>query len=506
MIYDLPLYIGLSCILLSNISSLLAFYTSYGWRKRKFLIGFSLITNAFGVGIFIAQIMSYFGILLGFISIYVFINYLRIFEARMHDEYLKQSTNKSYIYLLFSQIVVLIFWKLSNMYHSDVSVNNVLGVYLLILVCISLILFIYALYNVYKTRPVLAKNISDNKFPTVTLAIAARNENSDLQQCITYALDNDYPKLEIIVIDDCSQDRTAEIIKSFAHEGVRFIKGTESDKTWLAKNKSYQTLLEQASGEIVMYMGVDVIMHPQSIRRLVEEFIDSQVLMMSVLPKRTDSGLIAAFIQPMRYWWELVIPKIIVKRPPVLSTVWLANRKALNKMGGFKSVTRAIIPEEHLSKEFNKSQTYKFIRSNKYIGINTHKDFLNQWLTAIRTRYPQVHRKPEKVMFISLAMLIFLICPFIIFFVGIFGHLSLTNFYLSIITIVFLTLSSVVISIVTNPIASIIGLVNFSVMVLLDIAALNISMYKYEFSEVTWRGRNVSIPAMHVYPHLPEIK
>ena len=52
------------------------------------------------------------------------------------------------------------------------------------------------------------------------------------------AIASDYPKLEIIVLDDCSQDRTAEIIRNFAHDGVRFIQSEDNKDNWLDKNKA----------------------------------------------------------------------------------------------------------------------------------------------------------------------------------------------------------------------------------------------------------------------------
>jgi len=47
------------------------------------------------------------------------------------------------------------------------------------------------------------------------------------------------------------------------------------------------------------------------------------------------------------------------------------------------------------------------------------------------------------------------------------------------------------------------GLVAPPFMILTDVALLHYSMWKYEFSIVEWKGRNVCIPAMHVVPRLP---
>jgi hypothetical protein len=48
--------------------------------------------------------------------------------------------------------------------------------------------------------------------------------------------------------------------------------------------------------------------------------------------------------------------------------------------------------------------------------------------------------------------------------------------------------------------------VNQPLAVLTDVILLHYSMYKYEFSTVDWRGRNICIPVMHVIPRLPNKK
>lgn len=40
---------------------------------------------------------------------------------------------------------------------------------------------------------------------------------------------------------------------------------------------------------------------------------------------------------------------------------------------------------------------------------------------------------------------------------------------------------------------------------LYDIALLNYSMWQYEFHEVLWKGRNICMPVMRVYPALPKL-
>ena len=484
----------------------LVYFTRTGWRNKKLLAIIVMILSAFSVGALVPAAFSAATIAIALLMIYRLVNQLRLVEARMHEQYLKNVTKRSFLWLFSFQLLCVLLWMLYINAPSTLA-----GAVMLLVVAFSfavagLLILLYTLINLSRTKPTHAPALSDKELPTITVAIAARNETESLKQCLEAVIANDYPKLEVIVLDDCSQDHTADVIKSFAHDGVRFVQGSEPSDTWLAKNAAYQTLLNESSGQLLVYIGVDVRLHQQSLRRLVEAFRARNVSMLGILPKRTRSGAVAAFIQPMRYWWELALPYWIIKHRPVLSTSWVVDRAALLEIGGFKSVTRAITPEEHLSTAFAKKGGYAFIRTDENLHITTHKDFRSQWSTAVRTRYPQMHRRPELTAFRVVIMLYFLIAPFVVLPLLFFStDTSVTALVLTGVSVVALGVSNVLIALATNPAAAWLAPINFPIVVLIDFIALHISMYRYEFGEVIWKGRDVTTPAMHVIPHLPQL-
>src|ERR1043166_6053736 len=68
--------------------------------------------------------------------------------------------------------------------------------------------------------------------PSVTVVIAAYNEERDLAEKLENTLALDYPasRLEIMVTSDCSSDRTDEIARSFADRGVRLHRQPEGSE------------------------------------------------------------------------------------------------------------------------------------------------------------------------------------------------------------------------------------------------------------------------------------
>jgi glycosyltransferase involved in cell wall biosynthesis len=359
--------------------------------------------------------------------------------------------------------------------------------------------------NVYQSRYKQGEVFyADRDLPTVSLLIPARNETTDLEECLRTALASDYPKLEIIVLDDCSQVKTSEVIKGFAHDGVRFVRGEEPKGSWLAKNQAYQKLAEEASGELMLFCGVDVRFGSHAIKALVTELLNRNKDMVSVLPRRLSGNLAGAFIQPMRYWWELSLPRRLFNRPAVLSTCWLIRRKTLNNLGGFGAVSHSIIPEGYFARELVKTNDYSFIRANDTLDVQTHKAYVDQRATAIRTRYPQLRRRPENVLLVVTADLLFLLGPFVGVAYGLFQN-DVAVLNTSIIASAILVLNHLIVVQLTSPSNVVTALINFPIEVLTEVIITIMSMLRYEFGAVEWKDRNVCIPVMHVVPHLPPL-
>ncbi|MGH9857946.1 MAG: glycosyltransferase family 2 protein, partial [Acidobacteriota bacterium] len=361
-------------------------------------------------------------------------------------------------------------------------------------------ILLITLRNIVKSKHIpIYKNYTDKELPTVTVAIPARNETRELEDCLRSIIANNYPKFEVVVLDDCSHDRTPQIIKQFAQDGVRFVKGEEPKERWLAKNQAYDKLADEASGEIILFCGTDVRFGPETIRSLITTMLSRNKDMISILPRRMSSDFFAAFIQPMRYWWELALPRRYFNRPSVLSTCWAIRRKTLKKHGGFDAVQHAVIPEGFFARELVKSDEYSFIRADDELDVQTRKTLPRQRETTIRMRYPQLRRRLELVMLFTIGEILFLALPFTIalstFWTGV-GYVQSTAF----LACGLLILTQIAIVQVSNPANVLLAAFNLPLVISTEIYLGLASMLKYEFSTVDWKGRNVCVPVMHAYP------
>jgi cellulose synthase/poly-beta-1,6-N-acetylglucosamine synthase-like glycosyltransferase len=111
--------------------------------------------------------------------------------------------------------------------------------------------------------------------PSVTVIIAAYNEERDLAVKLENTLALDYPQthLEIIVTSDCSSDRTDEIARSFASRGVRLHRQEERHGKTAAQNAA----VTKARGEIIVFSDATTHYRPDVLRLMIPAFADSSV-------------------------------------------------------------------------------------------------------------------------------------------------------------------------------------------------------------------------------------
>ncbi len=453
---------------------------------------------AAAIGLFIYAPNLFSG-LLGVLSIYRAFSIARVVKRRMHEAYLRKATRRSTLSLLLFQVIVVIAWRTHDQW--PVTGRVTWTAVAIAQAVVALLLLLSLLRTLRRTAwPTVAKSYSDADLPSITVAIPARNETEDLQQCLQSLIASDYPKLEIIVLDDCSQTkRTPEIIREFAHDGVRFVQGEEPSESWLPKNQAYARLAEEASGAYIIFCGVDIRFAPDSLRLLITALLERNKKMISILPERQQEAYgNFSLIQAMRYWWELVPPRRQFRRPPVLSSCWVIDSKELASAGGFAAVKRAIVPEAHFAKRLIAGEGYAFLRSGQLLGIESTKRVEDQRQTAIRMRYPQMHRRPGQVAIVSLLEATFLIMPFVLSIGGSWMPVGPTAHMAAIVASLLLVATYQISARSTRVNNWWFGLVAEPFAVLTDILLLQYSMWRYEFSDVDWKGRNVCVPVMYV--------
>lgn len=111
----------------------------------------------------------------------------------------------------------------------------------------------------------------DSDCPRISLIFAARDEQEKLSAALATLGALDYPNLEIIAVDDRSQDATGKILDDFATQNQRLkvIHVAELPAGWLGKPHALQKAYELSTGEWLLFTDADVKFRPDVLRRVV---------------------------------------------------------------------------------------------------------------------------------------------------------------------------------------------------------------------------------------------
>lgn len=280
-----------------------------------------------------------------------------------------------------------------------------------VLLCVSALLAALhgiRLYIAIRHQALLAVIPKAENVPSVSVCIPARNETHALTQCLERVLASDYEKVEILVFDDSSEDDTSMIIRSFAQAGVRFVAGTELPEGWLGKNHAFDVLANEASGSYIVFMDVDTVIAPSTIRRLVDVLETEKRSMMCVIPERADGWRLSVLFGHLRYFWELTVSSDT--RPASASALWVIDRDVLlQEIGGMTTYRSTAAPEAAIAARLGPTR-YRSLVSNTEISVLYEKKWQSQVETSKRLLYPRANGTTFGAL-VALSSLIFLNLP-----------------------------------------------------------------------------------------------
>ncbi|MEK6895132.1 MAG: glycosyltransferase family 2 protein [Nanoarchaeota archaeon] len=188
------------------------------------------------------------------------------------------------------------------------------------------------------------KFFSESELPSVSVLIPAYNEEKSIAKTIESILKIDYPKekIEIIVINNNSKDKTLEVAKKYEKFGVKVY--TEKKQ---GKGCALNLGISKAHGEIIFTMDADTFVESQSMKNMIQYFTNERVMAVTPTMLVHEPKNIWQRIQKMEYLLGVFLRKAFATLNAVYITpgAFSAYRKKFfDEHGGYdeKNVTEDI--------------------------------------------------------------------------------------------------------------------------------------------------------------------
>jgi cellulose synthase/poly-beta-1,6-N-acetylglucosamine synthase-like glycosyltransferase len=178
---------------------------------------------------------------------------------------------------------------------------------LLFWLCASLLAYVYIGYPVLvgilaKLFPQPAMSLDQVEL-SVSLIISAYNEAPVIAAKIENSLALAFPaeRLEVIVVSDCSDDGTDEVVRGCAGRGVRLIRQNQR----LGKSAALNYAVPQAGGSILVFSDANAMYQPDAVRRLVRHFSNPKVGYVVGNARYYEKGTESSSAQSEGLYWKL---------------------------------------------------------------------------------------------------------------------------------------------------------------------------------------------------------
>lgn len=233
--------------------------------------------------------------------------------------------------------------------------------------------------------PSSLKIIPDRDLPSLSVLVPARNEENNIEQCIRSLLTQTYPDYEIIVLDDDSTDRTAEILAELAvHEPrLKIIAGTELPEGWVGKNWACHQLSEAARGDLLLFVDADTVHNQGTLIQSVSALISEDAQMLTALPRQQVITWGERLIVPILYWSLFCFLPLWIAhrlRLPVFSVAigqfMLFRRTAYDQIGGYSGVRIHGTDDLALARQIQSHQlSWRFLDGGEQVSTRMYRSF-----------------------------------------------------------------------------------------------------------------------------------
>ncbi|MBI3150887.1 MAG: glycosyltransferase [Chloroflexi bacterium] len=172
------------------------------------------------------------------------------------------------------------------------------------------LIIIYWVHNQYHLDIVVTPAPPPIGAPLISICIPARNEENNIRRCVESALGQDYPNIEVIVLDDRSTDATHEILLESASllaktkeqaPSLQIISGSDLPDGWAGKPHALYQAAAIARGEWLCFVDADTFLGPQAISSVYAKALETEADLFTVMTE-----------QILGSFWEKVIMPLVM--------------------------------------------------------------------------------------------------------------------------------------------------------------------------------------------------
>jgi hopene-associated glycosyltransferase HpnB len=253
--------------------------------------------------------------------------------------------------------------------------------------------------------------------PRIAVVMPARNEVEVIETSLRSLLSQDYPGvLSITVVDDQSEDGTAEVVKSLAQavqdnpvRSLQVMTGQPLPSGWTGKlwalEQGTQQVIATQNPDFIWLSDADIAHAPHSLSQLVDKAQTQDLALVSLMVQlRCESVWEKLLIPAFIFFFQKLYPFPWVNNPQrsmaaAAGGCILLKRSALQRIGGIGALREALIDDCTLAQKVKRGEGRPFTPiwlglSEETVSLRAYNDLDSIWMMVARTAYTQLNYSP----------------------------------------------------------------------------------------------------------------
>ena len=266
------------------------------------------------------------------------------------------------------------------------------------------LLIIHWIHNQYHMDIVVEPIAPPPDAPLISVCVPARNEERNIRACVEAILNQDYPNLEVIVLDDRSNDSTPLILAEIASRDSRLhsLSGSDLPKGWAGKPHALFQASASAHGAWLCFVDADTFLTPATLSSCYAKALQTQADMFTIMTFQILGS----------FWEKTVMPLVMtalsvgfsprqVNNPNRKDAIAngqfiLIKRSVYEAIGGHASVKDNIVEDKAISQQV-KRNGYRLIVADgmKLVRTRMYTSLPEMWEGWTKNIYLGLSDKPS---------------------------------------------------------------------------------------------------------------
>jgi chlorobactene glucosyltransferase len=274
-----------------------------------------------------------------------------------------------------------------------------------LLIAVNLAFAIRSLVISARSHAAIEPAVAPAVAPDISVIVPARNEARQIEQCVRSLLAQDYPHLEVIVVDDRSHDDTAAIVARIAAEDSRLhlIHGEPLPAGWVGKPWALYQGAQQARGEWLLFTDADTIHEPGATTAALIYARAQKLDLLSVLTEQIMVTTAERLILPTILW---IIAFAIgsldeINDPGSESALFngqyvLVLRRVYQAIGGHEAVKGEVAEDLELARLIKRDGRFRaaLVGASGLVRVRMYRSFSEIWHGFVKNFWVGARNQP----------------------------------------------------------------------------------------------------------------